>query len=124
MDNLESILSSVMNNEDLINKIKDTVKKQNHDSSSLNEVISLITPIFNQTNENSTASSTESKDTNSTKNTEYKNNTFSFVNSISHSVSKNSGLLLALKPYLREERCKIIDSVIKISQITDALNLI
>ena len=39
-------------------------------------------------------------------------------------ISKNSKLLVALKPYLSKERCDIIDSIIKMSQVADLVNLI
>lgn len=121
MDNLETILSSVMNDEELMNKIKNTVKKNDdNSSSSLDEVISLIAPKLNTKNDNNTESSTK---TNNSESIDI-NSSLSFVSSISNTISKNSGLLLALKPYLSKERCQIIDSVVKLSQIADTLKLL
>ena len=126
MDNLESLLSSVISDEGLMKKIKDVVKSKNDDSSSLNDVISLITPKLEQNNESGNTESTakEIDDHTSSKNILDKSNSISFVNSLSHSISKNAGLLIALKPYLSKERCQMIDNVVKISKITDTLNLI
>ena len=123
MDNLDSLLSSVINDEGLMNKIKDTVKNSGDSASSLNNVISLITPKLQQNYEEN-VSSQENNENTSTKNSLDKPNSLSFVNSLSHSISKNSGLLLALKPYLSKERCQMIDGVVKISKITDTLNLL
>ena len=126
MDNLESLLSSVISDEGLMKKIKDVVKSRDDDSSSLNDVISLITPKLEQNNESSNTESAakEIDDHTSSKNILDKSNSISFVNSLSHSISKNAGLLIALKPYLSKERCQMIDNVVKISKITDTLNLI
>ena len=123
MDNLDNLLSSVISDEGLMNKIKDAVKNNGDSASSLNDVISLITPKLQQNPEENISSQENSENT-STKNSLDKSNSLSFVNSLSHSISKNSGLLLALKPYLSKERCQMIDGVVKISKITDTLNLL
>ena len=122
MDNLDSLLSSVLGDEALMNKIKDTVKGNNGDtSSSLENVISLISPKLK--NENAQANG-EIKDDADIIESSGKPNSLSFINSLSNSISKNAGLLLALKPYLSKERCQMIDGVVKISQITDTLKLL
>ena len=128
MDNLGNILSSVMNDENLKKQIKETVINQKGDySASLEKVISLLSSNFNTENEAniiSTQENTESRDTKSTNNVVEKTNMLSFFNSMSRSVSKNSELLLALRPYLNKERSNLIDSIIKLSQITNTLNLL
>ena len=43
---------------------------------------------------------------------------------ISQSISRNSKLLVALKPYLSKERCDILDSVLKMSQVADLMKLV
>lgn len=45
------------------------------------------------------------------------------ISSLSESVSKNSKLLLALKPYLRKERVDIIDSILKMAQVANLMKL-
>ena len=128
-NNLGDILSSIMNDSDLINKIKDTVKSNdNSDTLPLESVISLITPKLNESkkNDNTQNNPNEGIDNSSaSSNTTFdKLSSLSFIGSISETISKNSPLLLALKPYLSKDRCDIIDSVVKISQITDALKLL
>ena len=119
MDNLESIISSVMSDEGLMNKIKNSVKNQEN-SSSLSDVISLIAPKLLDKSEKIS----ESKNEIDLKESLEVNSTIPFINSISNSISKNSDLLLALKPYLSKERGQIIDGMVKLSQIADALKLL
>ena len=120
MDNLESILSSVMSDEGLMDKIKAVVKGQESQSSSISDVVSLIAPKLFDTTEKV---STHENNINSKEITEVKTS-IPFINSISNTISKNSELLIALKPYLSKERCQIINSVIKLSQIADTLKLL
>ena len=42
---------------------------------------------------------------------------------ISNGISKNSSLLCALKPYLSKERADVIDSILKIAQVTELMKL-
>ena len=121
MDNLDSLLSSVLGEEALMNKIKDTVKGNNDDASSLESVISLISPKLKGENKQNDEIKAEIEPPSEVSG---KDNSLSFINSLSHSISKNAGLLLALKPYLSKERCQMIDGVVKISQITDTLKLL
>ena len=128
-NNLSDILSSIMNDSDLINKIKDTVKSNDNSGTlPLESVISLISPKLNESkkNDNTQNNPNEGIDNSSaSSNTTFdKLSSLSFIGSISETISKNSPLLLALKPYLSKDRCDIIDSVVKISQITDALKLL
>ena len=39
------------------------------------------------------------------------------------SITENSALLLALKPYLSKKRCELIDSIIKISKLASIVSL-
>ena len=118
MANIEDILSSVMNNEDLMKKIKDTIQNSDNNSSAIKDVVSLISPSVEGTSDtdNDTREVVNEEDTK-------KNNSPSIVSSLSDIISKNSGLLLALKPYLNKERCQLIDGMIKLSQISNVLNL-
>lgn len=131
-NSIDSILSSVMENEDLMSKIRDTVKRKNGDTaSSLEDVISLIAPALN-TDKNESANQ-ENTDTGQGKNENHseasninlrEKEISSFLSSFSHTISRNTGLLIALKPYLCKERCQMIDSVVKISKLTEALKLL
>lgn len=133
MDNsIDNVLASVMGNEALMNKIKDVVKSKNGDTNaSLEEVISLIAPTLNDDkNEDTENTSSDTDNVKSDERTEKsdmstnRHNSSSFISSFSHTISKNAGLLLALKPYLSKERCQMIDGVVKISQIANTLNLL
>ena len=42
---------------------------------------------------------------------------------LSEKISKNSKLLIALKPYLSKERSDIIESIVKLAQIADLMKL-
>ena len=46
------------------------------------------------------------------------------VSRIQEKISKNSKLLIALKPYLSKERCDIVDSIIKMAQVADLMKLV
>lgn len=47
-----------------------------------------------------------------------------FLSLLSESISKNSKLLTALKPYLRKERTDVIDSILKMAQVANLLKLV
>lgn len=127
---IDSILSSVMGNEELMSKIRDTVQSKNGDTaSSLEDVISLIAPALkskgsdtdgSNTSTGQGKSNTDKSDAVNLKEKEIS----SFLSSFSHTISKNTGLLIALKPYLSKERCQMIDSVVKISRLAEALKLL
>ncbi len=125
MDNLDSLLSSVLSDEALMNKIKDTVKGNGGDSSSsLESVISLISPKLKSEGAQNDVEKKADAESEPTNEALGKAGSLSFINTLSHSISKNAGLLIALKPYLSKERCQMIDGVVKISQITDTLKLL
>lgn len=46
-----------------------------------------------------------------------------FLPLFARSITENSALLLALKPYLNKKRCELIDSIIKISKIASLVSL-
>lgn len=119
---LESVLSTITSNTDLMSKISEAVRSDTSSSSGLADVISLISPLFS-----------ESKDKTPTENEPSESHQASIVpqqakdtiiTSLSKSISKNSSLLIALKPYLSKERCQMIDSIIKISQLADIIKLV
>ncbi len=130
MDNsIDSVLSSVMGNEDLMNKIRDVVKSKNGDTaSSLEDVISIIAPALN--NDQKSGVNDANTDTGQGKIDKINEANLkereisSFLSSFSHTISRNTGLLIALKPYLSQERCQMIDGVVKISKLAEALKLL
>lgn len=130
-NSLESILSAVMSNEELMSKISDVVKGGGSDS--ISDVVSLISPIVSKDKERDTSKESESekKDSN--------NEPFSdegvkggiggsafgkLGGAAGKSISNNKALLLALKPYLSKERGEIIEAMIRLSQIAEAVKLI
>jgi len=117
-NNLEQILSTVTSNPELMKKISDVAKSGKEDA--ISEVMSLISPIVSEKKE------PHSDEISSEEKAEDKSALLasSSINSIGKSISKNKGLLLALKPYLSKERCEMIDHVVKLSQIADVMKLI
>ena len=123
-NSIEGVLSSVMGNEELMNKIREAVKGSGEDTaSSLGDVISLITPVLNE--DKNSSKNFESTTTTDSSEVSIKGSELgSFLSSFSHTIEKNTGLLIALKPYLSKERCQMIDSVVKISRLSEALKLL
>ena len=115
---VDEILSSVMGNEELMSKIKDAVKNGGGDSSSsLENVISLISPCAQDTShETDEGANGISKNEPEEK--------LSVISSLGDIISRNTPLLCALKPYLSKEKCQLIDSIVRISKISGVLDLI
>lgn len=127
-NSIDSVLSTVLGNEDLMNKIRDTVKGNNGDtSSSLENVISLIAPTLSDAKNDNASSNAEQNEDESRLEEELsirEREISSFFSTFSHTISRNTGLLIALKPYLNKERCQMIDGVVKISKLAEALKLL
>ena len=132
-NSIESVLSMISRNPELINKISSAVQAGGDDlSKNLSNVISLI---------NESQSKNEIKETTKENEQIYENSDTpssnfsklgeilqgdganSFLLSLSKSISKNSPFLLALKPYLSKGRCDMIDTAVKISQLANIINL-
>lgn len=126
-NSIESILSMISSNPELVNKISSAVQGGGDDlSKSLSNVISLISE--NQENAKSSEEKHEKSDTTAIK--LEKEDVFSsndkvdsFISSLSKSIAKNASLLIALKPYLNKNRGDMIDAVVKISKLTSVMNL-
>lgn len=127
-NSIDSVLSSVMGNEELMNKIRATVKGNGGDTaSSLEDVISLIAPALNADKSNGNTDTEQGKNEADYKSDEINSSEReinSLLSSFSHTISKNTGLLIALKPYLNKDRCQMIDGVVKISRLAEALKLL
>lgn len=120
-NDIDTVLSSVMNNEELLNKIKGVVKENNGDTSaSLSSVISMLAPEIEK------SKSPKEQDVSGSDNA--RDGTVDSINSLASSfsktISRNAPLLLALKPYLNNERSKMVDDIVKISQLADVLRLL
>lgn len=112
-EGFESALSSVLGNEDLMSKISSIVQSKNGDKeASLPEVIDLISSFGNDDDGQEKSNVKEEvKSTVSKKNIGFNLPSF----------SKNTELLCALKPYLSEKRANMLDSLLKIEQITEIM---
>lgn len=135
-NSIESVLSMISSNPDLINKISSAVQAGGDDlSKNLSSVISLISESQIQSNKADEKSALPAEEKEAKIDTpadkignsaefllDEKAN--SFLSTLSKSISKNSSLLIALKPYLSKNRCEIIDTVIKISQLSNIMNLV
>ena len=129
-NSIDSILSMISSNPELINKISSAVQGGGDDlSKSLSSVISLISESQeNKESANALRENTEKRDTptgNFKKEEVSPSNdkVDSLISSLSKSISKNSSLLIALKPYLNKNRCDMIDTVVKVSKLANVMNL-
>ena len=130
-NSIESVLSMISSNPELINKISSAVQGGGDDlSKSLSSVISLISE-SQKSNDNTSDLSKESSEKLDTPAGKIENaddlsheiKADSILSTLSRSIAKNSSFLLALKPYLSKNRCEIIDTVVKISQLASVMNL-
>ena len=134
-NNFEDILSSVMSDGDLMNKISGIVKsnKSGDVANSLPDVIAALSPILNgdkRENTESTEKSSLEKDK--------REDSENIENATAEVLKKDSGnilsmlagggrsskLLLALKPYVSRERRDMIDTIVRVSQIADIIKTV
>ena len=128
-NSIDSILSMISSNPELISKISSAVQGGDDLSKSLSSVISLISE--NQENKESVNALKENTEKRDTPTGNFKKEEVSpsndkvdsLISSLSKSISKNSSLLIALKPYLNKNRCDIIDTVVKVSKLANVMNL-
>ncbi len=129
-NNLDSILKMITSNPELMSKISEIASSDGENK--IGDVVSLISPLVGSSSDNDYApSSGDSNESESAEDAgekiEQKRNESSIASlssSFGQSIAKNKALLIALKPYLSKERCKMIDSVIKLSSIADVIKLI
>ena len=129
-NNLDSILSQISSNPDLMSKISEIASSSSDNK--IADVVSLISPLVSSkntatvSNETVNAEPVQEDASNSTEENTSKgaSNTLSLGASFGKSIMKNKALLIALKPYLSKGGCDMIDSVIKLSQIADVIKLI
>ena len=126
-NNIESILNQVSSNPELMSKISEIASSGGENK--LSDVIALISPLLASSSTNSSEYKAESiatseAITDASISSEKNNSISALGTSFGKSIAKNKALLIALKPYLSKNRCDMIDSVIKISQIADVIKLI
>ena len=125
---LQEILERISKDQDIIEKISSVTKASSGSNpyDSLPEIMAAIAPALRDENsaqaEENSDEKSESTDT-SPKKSSAEDLGFP-VAKISEKITKNSKLLLALKPYLSRERSELIDTVIKLAQVTDLMKLI
>lgn len=117
----DEIFERIASNPDIIEKISSITKGISQDSSydSLPKIMEAIAPILEG---NESDKKSEKADTSPTKNTT--NDLSAPLLKLSEKITKNSKLLIALKPYLSRERCEIIDTVVKFAQVGDLMKLV
>ncbi len=119
---LESVLSAITSNKELMGKISDAVKADHGTDGALADVISLISPLVSESKESSTTEEEASEPVQPAESQNQAKDTI--LASLGKSITKNSSLLIALKPYLSKERCQMIDGIIRISQLADIIKLV
>lgn len=130
MADFEEILKKITDNQDVMSKISEISKNTDKDvSDKLPDVIAAISPLLNGGDTAERSNSFEEKtDTPASKTEE----SAAFLDGkipmpvakIGEKITKNSGLLLALKPYLSKNRCDVVDSIVKMAQVADLMKLI
>lgn len=120
-NDFNEILNKIASNPDIIERLSSitqgAAKEGTQDS--LSKVMEVISPLINQS---SNAKDDEKTDTPPHKSSEQ---ALSIpLAKIGEKITKNSKLLIALKPYLSRERCEIIDTIVKIAQVGDLMKLV
>ncbi|MBQ8146473.1 MAG: hypothetical protein IJ039_06775 [Clostridia bacterium] len=125
----DDMLKKITDNPELMTKISQIAKSTDGQSltDKLPSVISAISDSIKNDGENANAS--EKADTPPDKindiSDEKPSASFALpVARLQEKISKNSKLLIALKPYLSKERCDIVDSIIKMAQVADLMKLV
>ena len=113
----DEILEKISNSPDIIDKLTSITKGVSKENpyESLPEIMEAIAPVLNAEKNEKTDTPTEKTEDSRAEIP---------LSKISEKIAKNSKLLIALKPYLSRERCEIIDTVVKISQVTDLMKLV
>ena len=115
---LDSALSSVIGNEELMSKISTVLNSNNKDmEKSLPEVMSLISDSIGASSEKKTDND-EKSDTPPAESSAFEG-IFKGLNGL----SRNRALLCALRPYLSEKRGQMIDSLLKLEQIGEIMKI-
>lgn len=120
---LEGVLSSILENDDLMNKISGILSSHEGDTNaSLPDVIGLLSSTMGINQGDDAGKSSPPPNESSEKRDE---GTGSHgLESLLSTVSRSSALLCALKPYLSEKRAQMIDSILKIEKITQIMKLV
>ncbi len=130
-NSFEDIISKITANPELLGKISSSVKGGDGDmGKALSSVIGILSesdefnkkPIENEKQEAKKEPILDTSLGNFTNNDD-KAGLEGLLFSFCKTISKNTPLLLALKPYLSKDRRDMIDNVVKISQLASIVNL-
>jgi hypothetical protein len=137
MNDISEILSSVVSNPDLLDKISSAVKGDGKDmSETLGEVISLISE--SQGENDASTTKDENKDTKEEENKEASFDKLGLdgllgikgtgieklIFSFGKGISSSCALLIALKPFLKKSRQDFIEAIIKLSKLGSIAGLV
>ena len=121
-NSLEEMLKKIMDNPDIMSKVSSIAERSKDKGleNTLPEIIEAISPQISKNKDEND----EKTDTSSAKNEKIDASlpTDAF-SKLGEKITKNSKLLIALKPYLSKERGDMIDSIVKIAQIADLMKL-
>ena len=114
------ILEKIASNPDVIEKLTSITQSSAKDNpqEGLSKIMEAISPVINQGTRNEKS---EKADTPPRKSGEQALSVP--LAKLGEKITKNSKLLVALKPYLSRERCEIIDTIVKIAQVGDLMKL-
>lgn len=120
----EEMLSSVTNNPDLMKKISQLVEnnKNGEISDTLPDVLSLLSSHIKGTDDENKPIVDEEKIAKEEDTPDL--NVVKMVGSLSKEISKSTKLLLAIKPYLSQGRQDMIGNILKLSSLSNVLNLL
>jgi replicative superfamily II helicase len=120
----EEMLSSVTNNPDLMKKISQLVEnnKNGEISDTLPDVLSLLSSHIKSTDDEKKPIVDEEKSEKEEDTPDL--NVVKMVGSLSKEISKSTKLLLAIKPYLSQGRQDMIGNILKLSSLSNVLNLL
>lgn len=118
---LDEILEKISKSPDIIEKISAITKGASDESQldRLPEIIAAISPALSGEKSNNKDEKTDTPPEKS-----ILGDLDLPIAKIGEKITKNSKLLMALKPYLCKERCEIIDAVVKLAQVTDLMKLV
>ena len=122
--NVNDILSSVLENKELMSKISGIVSenKSENKEDALPDIIAAISQSMNSDSEKSAARD-EIIDTGSKKSEEKSGATSSVLSKVKGN-RESAALLRAMKPFLSKERCELVDNILKFEQLASLIDTV
>ena len=121
--NINDILSSVLENKELMSKISGIVAENKSESKedALPSIISAISESMNT--EKDAPVNKEIIDTEASRNHGEAKNTSPNLSRLKFNHKESDALLRAIKPFLSKERCELVDNILKFEQLTSIVEL-